>query len=493
MLFEQLKSLFFEQFALLAAADELKRLQMLEEMSGENNVQDIPSQEDSNSCSAQAMPHSTDDDIASKASHRVSEWLRGAPLRIKLGRFLESARRFNIFHLFMVHMFGSNPYRQARWIMTEIKETCPWRYVIPGAVCGFGTYLAQIVKSRIVGNVFDAFAHAESASKLISQLSSDSTSTTGLHTDPDIDVESVSSTGSIGTPLFSLAQVFQFLYKHWAVGVVPLVFLLLVSFTEWIFSMGKDYFFARAKAQRVLVSRTRYLATMVRQVRIDTKSCQSVIEYSFPSSTNDFLPHYLQELSWHTSHKSHDLSQRLERECTAMDNLIVNGLDNFLRGLVAVVIVFAMLWVDWQITVLSLVLRLPQILQITEKSVQVAASYERLKDASLSASQSTANEILSNIKSIHVYTAENQELTSYLQKLRVYTDITAASALSETLFRQSEKFVLLITEFVMLMVRCPVPIICLFVFLSPSNPINAVRRLPHFDWRHHHRHFFCVP
>lgn len=159
-----------------------------------------------------------------------------------------------------------------------------------------------------------------------------------------------------------------------------------------------------------------------------------------------------QELSWHASHKSHDLSQRLERECTAMDNLIVNGLDNFLRGLVAIVIVFAMLWVDWQITLLSLVLRLPQILQLTEKSVQVAASYERLKDFSLSSSQSTANEILSNIKSIHINTAENQELTNYLRTLRVYTDITAASALSETMFRQSEKFVLLVTDVVMLMV-----------------------------------------
>ena len=204
---------------------------------------------------------------------------------------------------------------------------------------------------------------------------------------------------------------------NWREGWDGLGVLALWTLAEWCCMVGKDVFLGLAKAQRQAQSRALYFASMIRQ-----------------------------DLDFHSSHSSGELAARLDTDTKVLDEICVHGLERLLQGLVACATLLWLLAVDPYLLALALLLRLPQLLQVTELSVRLATSYERLADARSSAAQARASESLSNVRVIQAHGGEFEEVGGYCDLLGDRLRVVRSSAIVSTLLRHSEGLVLLVTE-----------------------------------------------
>jgi ABC-type multidrug transport system fused ATPase/permease subunit len=219
------------------------------------------------------------------------------------------------------------------------------------------------------------------------------------------------------------ALVPPILLPDWPEASAALLLVLLVSLGEWAFSIGRDALFARARAQRMLASRTALMASLVAQ-----------------------------DLAFHDEHRSAALAERLARDPDAIDDFVLFTLERLLRGLLSLVTGAALVRLDWQLTLLAVVLRVPFMLQLVETSVQWAAAYDRLQRHHLEAAQARAAEVLANVRGVQAVAGEELEAAGYARALARYLHVLRASALSKEVFSKLEGLILLLSNALLLLV-----------------------------------------
>jgi ABC-type multidrug transport system fused ATPase/permease subunit len=203
----------------------------------------------------------------------------------------------------------------------------------------------------------------------------------------------------------------------WAPGLAALKRLVALSLLEWGCLVAKDVLLGLARASRTGASRALYFAALLRQ-----------------------------DLAFFGAHHSAALAARLEVDPETLDELLVHGPERLVQGLVALGTLAWLLWVDPALLALSLLLRLPQVLQVTEASVRIAAAYERLAAARLQGATARAADALANARAVQAHGAQVGEVAGYCGALERYLDVVRASSLARALLKRSEGVVLLATE-----------------------------------------------
>ena len=208
---------------------------------------------------------------------------------------------------------------------------------------------------------------------------------------------------------------------EWRAGWESLGSLALWTALEWACLVGKDIFLALARTQRSGQSRALYFASMLRQ-----------------------------DQAFHAAHPSSELAARLASDSECLDGLCVHGPERFLQGLVSLATLAWLLAVDPLLLALALALRLPQLLQVTELSVRMAAAYERLADHKAQVAQARAADTLGSVRVVQAHGAEREEVAGYCAALGEHLRVVRASAVVRSLLRHSEGLVLLVTEVALL-------------------------------------------
>ena len=208
---------------------------------------------------------------------------------------------------------------------------------------------------------------------------------------------------------------------EWRAGWEALGSLALWTALEWACLVGKDIFLALARTQRSGQSRALYFASMLRQ-----------------------------DQAFHAAHPSSELAARLASDSECLDGLCVHGPERLLQGLVSLGTLAWLLAVDPLLLALALALRLPQLLQVTELSVRMAAAYERLADHKAQVAQARAADTLGSVRVVQAHGAEREEVAGYCAALGEHLRVVRASAVVRSLLRHSEGLVLLVTEVALL-------------------------------------------
>ena len=203
----------------------------------------------------------------------------------------------------------------------------------------------------------------------------------------------------------------------WREGWDGLYTLALWTFLEWVCAVLKDVLIGLARAQRLGQSRALYFASLLRQ-----------------------------DMAFHAKHPSGELAARLATDSECLDGLCIHGPERFLQGCVSLGTLGWFLWADPLLLLLALVLRLPQLLQITEMSVRLAAAYERLADHKAQVAQARAADSLGSVRVVQAHGAERQEVEGYCAAIGEHLRVVRASATVKSLLKHSEGLVLLVTE-----------------------------------------------
>jgi hypothetical protein len=221
--------------------------------------------------------------------------------------------------------------------------------------------------------------------------------------------------GAARAPL-SLSAALSHLWG-WTAGLSALRRLVALALLEWGCLVVKDVCLGLARASRTGASRGLYFAALLRQ-----------------------------DLSFFSEHHSAALAARLEADPETLDELLVHGPERLVQGAVALGTLGWLLSVDPALLALSLLLRLPQVLQVTEASVRIAAAYERLAAARLQDATARAVDALANARVVQAHGACAAEVAGFCGLLERYLDVVRASSLARALLRRSEGVVLLATE-----------------------------------------------
>jgi ATP-binding cassette subfamily B (MDR/TAP) protein 10 len=208
---------------------------------------------------------------------------------------------------------------------------------------------------------------------------------------------------------------------EWRAGWEALASLALWTALEWACGVAKDVLLALARAQRSAQSRALYFASLLRQ-----------------------------DAAFHAAHPSGELAARLASDSECLDGLCVHGPERLLQGLASLGTLAWLAAADPLLLALALVLRLPQLLQVTELSVRTAAAYERLGDAKAQAAMARAGDSLANVRVVQAHGAEAGEVAGYCSALGQHLRVVRASAVARSLLRHSEGLVLLVTEVALL-------------------------------------------
>ena len=203
----------------------------------------------------------------------------------------------------------------------------------------------------------------------------------------------------------------------WAPGLAALKRLVVLSLLEWGCLVAKDVLLGLARASRTGASRALYFAALVRQ-----------------------------DLAFFGAQHSAALAARLAEDPETLDGLLVHGPERLVQGAVALGTLAWLLAVDPALLALSLLLRLPQLLQVTEASVRIAAAYERLAAARLQGATARAADALANARVVQAHGAQVGEVAGFCCALERYLDVVRASSLARALLQRSEGVVLLATE-----------------------------------------------
>ena len=203
-------------------------------------------------------------------------------------------------------------------------------------------------------------------------------------------------------------------------GAIALITFALASLGEWIALVAKDILIARARAERAVTSRSTLFASLIRQ-----------------------------DAAFHSTFAPAALAARLETDPAAFDELCVHGPERLAQGLVALCTLVVLASTDPALLALALLLRLPQLAQVTEASVRLAAAVERLGTAALVTAQTAAADSLSSVRLIQAYSAQSGETQRYDAALSDYARVASSGSLAMTLLRRSEGIALLFTELVL--------------------------------------------
>jgi len=197
--------------------------------------------------------------------------------------------------------------------------------------------------------------------------------------------------------------------------------LLLLLLAEWAAAFAREWAMAMATAARHTRSRVAVFASIM-----------------------------VQDAAWLDVQGSTSLAGRARDDGDALDDVVLHTPERCVRGAAALLMLGGLLRADAALTCLALALRLPQILQLVEFSVQLASAYERLGQASMNAAQATATEAVAHARVLQVLTAEAGEVTSYAHLLAVHSRVVKASALAVAALRHAEGVLLVVTEFTLL-------------------------------------------
>lgn len=195
--------------------------------------------------------------------------------------------------------------------------------------------------------------------------------------------------------------------------------MTLFGLAEWGALVSKDILLGRARVKRVEASRVILFASLMRQ------------DLAFLGRAE---------------HSAAKLAPAISEFSQKFDELCVHGLERLVQGLIALLTFLWLARSDPVLLFIALFLRLPQILQVTELTVRIAAAYERLEADRLRSAQAAASESLAHVRTIQAFGGERGEVSSYLHKIKEFSRVARASALAATLLRNSEKVLLLLTE-----------------------------------------------
>lgn len=264
-------------------------------------------------------------------------------------------------------------------LLAEFRAS-PVHLIVAGSAASGAGLVASFVKARATGALFDALARASAG-------------------DGDV------------------AAGFA-----WAAA--PLLTVLLCVVGSWFAAVARDFFFARARARRIVAVRVRYLAAMLSQ-----------------------------DLAFHDAHRSGELALRLAGDPEALDDAVLFTLERLLLGALALAAGGYVALTDWRTLALGLALRLPFALQFVERSVQTTSAYERLEAATAAAAGARAAEVLGSVRALQANTAEAAEVAGYAALLGAHVRVRRASAVAVSLLRHTEKIVVAASDVVVLAVR----------------------------------------
>lgn len=407
------RSVLDEQRSFLAEADQLQRQQDDAERRDAGLLEGRHALEGS-IVSAAEYAHDAD-------SHPAASNLLTTPESVELSRLgndppfghgaigSEAARRARqacSAHGLVAKLFGPWSTRDAALLWQEFLSM-PARYVIPASLASVGYTWCEMGKGLAMGMVTDTFAAAAGPALGL-------TATADGHASTPLQRGLADTQDGAG-------KSFVDVILEWRAGLFALMVVFGVSLAEWACSICRDYCFARARAERLLSSRTRYMASIMRQ-----------------------------DLAFHDSNRSVELAERLQKDPDAVDDIVLYTLERLLKGFTAVGTIVVMVRTDWQITAVAIALRIPFMLQLVETSVRVASSYDRLQRHALEKAQARAQESISNVRLVQSNTAEALETRGYASMLYRYLTIMRGSALARTLLHHLEGVILVLTQLIIL-------------------------------------------
>lgn len=282
--------------------------------------------------------------------------------------------------------------RTAQLLGSEF-ATLPW-FALVASISAGCVYACGIEKHRAQGDLLDVFTKANATA-----------------------VPTQSGTLALQSPI----QQLKGLQHAWPTGTAALQHLLLVLFLEWFLSLVQDYCSAQARSERRVGARVRLMASVMRQ-----------------------------DASWLDKQGTAELANRVQHDADVLDDIVLNTLERVFRGAAALYTIYYLMVRDPGLTMLALTLRLPQIVQLVDKGIKIAASYELLHRHTLSLAQARAMEAISHAKLMQAYTAEGQEVRAYAAAMQEHARTVRASALSWAIFKHAEGALLVLTEILLL-------------------------------------------